>query len=92
MVKNLSANTGDTRDVGSIPGLGRSPGVENGNLLQDSCLENSKRSLVGYRPWGHQELDTTHSIVVSLSHTQDREVQSGGVICRSIFATNLVLF
>ena len=46
---------------------------------------------MGYRPWGHQELDTTHSIVVSLSHTQDREVQSGGDICRSIFATNLVL-
>ena len=38
MVKNLPANTGD---MGSIPGLGRSPGEENGNPLQYSCLENS---------------------------------------------------
>ena len=41
VVKNLPANTGDPRDAGSIPGSGRSPGVENGNLLQYSCLENS---------------------------------------------------
>ena len=40
VVKNLPANAGDTRDVGSIPGLGRSPGVGNGNLLQYSCLGN----------------------------------------------------
>ena len=40
VVKNLPANAGDTRDVGSIPGSGRSPGVGNGNPLQYSCLEN----------------------------------------------------
>ena len=40
-VKNPSANAGDARDVGLIPGSGRSPGVENGNSLQYSCLENS---------------------------------------------------
>ena len=34
VVKNLSDNAGDTRDVGSIPGLGRSLGVGNGNPLQ----------------------------------------------------------
>ena len=39
MVKNPLANAGDGRDVGSIPGSGRS-GVENGNPLQYSCLEN----------------------------------------------------
>ena len=33
VVKNLLANAGDARDVGSTPGLGRSPGVGNGNLL-----------------------------------------------------------
>jgi len=33
-------NAGDARDTGSIPGLGRSPGEENGNPLQYSCLEN----------------------------------------------------
>ena len=38
VVKNPRANEGD---AGSIPGLGRSPGGGNGNLLQYSCLENS---------------------------------------------------
>ena len=41
MVKNPPANAGDTRDVGFIPGSERSPGVENGNPVQYSCLENS---------------------------------------------------
>ena len=41
MVKNLSANAGDTEDEGSIPGSRRSPGEENGNSFQSSCLENS---------------------------------------------------
>ena len=39
-VKNLPANTGRTKDVGSIPGSGRSPGEGNGNPLQYSCLGN----------------------------------------------------
>ena len=42
VVKNLPANTGDTADVGSIPGLGRYPEEGNGNPMQYSCLENSK--------------------------------------------------
>ena len=41
VVKNVSANAGDLRDVGSIPGLGRSPGGGHGNPLQYSSLENS---------------------------------------------------
>ena len=41
MVKNLAASAGDTGDVSSIPGLGRSPG--NGNALPYSCLENSMK-------------------------------------------------
>ena len=40
MVKNPPDNAGDKRDVGSILGLGRPPGVGNGNPLQYSCLEN----------------------------------------------------
>ena len=40
MVKNPPVNAGDIRDVGSIPGSGRSPGGEHGNPLQYSCLEN----------------------------------------------------
>ena len=40
MVKNLPTNAGDVGDMGSIPGLGRSLGEGDGNLLWDSCLEN----------------------------------------------------
>ena len=39
MVKNLPANAGDVRNVGLIPGLGRSPTGGHGNPLQYSCLE-----------------------------------------------------
>ena len=61
VVKNPLTNAGDTGVVGSIPGLGRSPGVGNGNPFQYSCLEIShrQRSLVGYSPWSLKELDTT---------------------------------
>ena len=41
VVKNPLASAGDTRNIGSIPGSGRSPGEGNGNPLQYSCLENS---------------------------------------------------
>ena len=41
MVKNPPANAEDTRDMSSIPGFGRCPGVGNGNPLQYSCLEDS---------------------------------------------------
>ena len=40
MVKNLSANAGDTGDMGSIPGSGRSLGERNGYPLQYSYLDN----------------------------------------------------
>ena len=48
MVKNPSANAGDTGDMGLIPGLGRSPGGGNGNPLQCSCLEK----LMDRKAWG----------------------------------------
>jgi hypothetical protein len=41
VAKNPPASTGDARNEGLIPGLGRSPGVSNGNPLQYRCLENS---------------------------------------------------
>ena len=47
--KELPANAGDSRDVGSIPGSGRSPGV----FLPGES--NGQRSLAGYIPWGHKE-------------------------------------
>ena len=40
MVKNLPTSAGNLRDVGLIPGLGRSPGGGHGDPLQYSCLEN----------------------------------------------------
>ena len=51
-------------DLGSIPGLGRSPGGGHGNPLQYSCLENphGQRSLEGCSPWGHKESDTTERL------------------------------
>ena len=52
--------TGNAGDLGSIPGLGRSPGGWHGNPLQYSCLENphGQRSLAGYSPWRRKESDT----------------------------------
>ena len=40
VLKNLPANAGDIRDMGSIPGSGRFPGGGHGNPIQVSCLEN----------------------------------------------------
>ena len=40
VVKKPPANAGDKRDMGSIPGSGRSPGGGHNNPLQYFCLEN----------------------------------------------------
>ena len=42
LVKDPSASVGDEGNTGSTPGSGRSPGVGNDNLLQNSCLANSR--------------------------------------------------
>ena len=57
-VKNLPANS---RDVGSIPGSGRSPGVGKGNSLQYSFLENSMDSGAWQIHGGGKESDMTAS-------------------------------
>ena len=51
-------------DAGSIPGLGRSPGEANGNLIPVFLPGKShgQQSLVGYRPWGGKESDTTERL------------------------------
>ena len=56
--KESAYNVGD---LGSIPGLGRTPGGGHGNPLQYSCLENphGQRSLAACSSWGHKESDTT---------------------------------
>ena len=53
MVKNTPVNAGDVRDVGSIPGSGRSPGGGPSNPLQYSCLDNP----MDRGSWGRKELD-----------------------------------
>ena len=52
VVKNPPANAGDVRNLGLIPGRGRSPGGGHSNTLQHSCLENlhGQRSLVSCGP------------------------------------------
>ena len=59
--KESSCNAGD---LGSIPGLGRSPGGGHGNPLQYSCLESphGQRSLAGCSQWGLKELDVTEQL------------------------------
>ena len=51
VVKSLPVNAGDVRNVGSVPGLGRSPGRGHANPLQYPCLENphGQRSLIVHR-------------------------------------------
>ena len=53
MVKNLPTNAGDTGDAGSIPGSGRFPGVENGNILAPWAEEPD-----GVQSMGHKASDT----------------------------------
>ena len=77
--KESTCNVGD---LGSIPGLGRSPGGGHGNPLQYSCLENpdGQRSLAGYSPWGHKESDMTEQLSADiLKHYVDYIKHTGGV-------------
>ena len=66
MVKNVPANAGDARDGGLIPGLQRSPGAENGNPVQYSCLEISMDRVAWWAAVhgvtkSHKELDMTEA-------------------------------
>ena len=56
-------NAGDTRDAGSVPGLGRSPGVGNGDPRQYSCLENP----MDREAWGA----TVHGVAKSRTQVRD---------------------
>ena len=57
VVKNPPANAGDIRDMGLIPGLGRSPGGRYDNPLQYSCLENPMdRGAGGLQSMGSQRV------------------------------------
>ena len=59
VAKTLPANSGEARDMGLIPGSGRSPGERNCNPLQYSCLGNPIDRGAWQAQWGHKESDTT---------------------------------
>ena len=64
LVKNPPANAGHTRDMGSLPGLGRFPGVGNGTpvVFLPGKLHSQRNLAVhgpGYSPWDFKESDTT---------------------------------
>ena len=52
----------NARDLGSIPGSGRSPGEGKGSPRQYSCLGNRTEKPAGYRPRGCKELDMTERL------------------------------
>ena len=67
VIQNLPANARDTRDAGLIPGLGGSPGIENGNPLQYSCLENPMDRgawRATYSPWSPKQSETTELLTL----------------------------
>ena len=81
MVKNLAANARDTKEVGLIPGLERSPGEGNGNPLQYSCLENSMdRGAWQATVHGVSELDrlSAHAHAHTHTHTHTHTHMSNG--------------
>ena len=68
MVKNPPGSAGHVRDEGLIPGSGRSPGGEHGNLLQYSCLEHSmdRKAWQAMIHGGCKESDMTEQVTLSL--------------------------
>jgi len=79
VVKNPPASAGDVRHMGSVPGLGTSPGKGIGNPLQYSCLENSmdKRSLVGHSLQGCKESDTTEHTLQTKTRSRTKTSEIG---------------
>ena len=71
MIKKIVSNA---EDLGSVPGLGRSPGGGQGSPLQYSCLETPRgwRSLVGYSPWGCKESDMAVCLSTTVSNIRQK--------------------
>ena len=69
--KESACNAGN---LGSIPGLGRSPGERQGYPVQSSCLENpmDRGAWWGYNPQGRKELDTTEQLSFPISPSGER--------------------
>ena len=73
-------STCNAADLGSTPGLGRSPGRGHGNPLQYSCLENphGRKSLVGFSPWGCKELAVTEHACRHMQEKANTQTDSEG--------------
>ena len=84
VVKHPPANVGEARGKGSIPGSGRFPGLENGNPLQDSCLENfMDKGVWRATIQSHKELDMTEQLSLACTGHPTRKqtlyrLQHGG--------------
>ena len=89
MVKNPPANAGDTRDSGSILGLGRFPGEGNDDLVQYSCLENPMNR-------GATQV-TVHRVIKELDMTEATEhvknllQMSSELFCPTTSAAGMIL-
>ena len=85
MVKNPPASAGDGRDVGSIPGSGRSPGGGHGSSLQNSCLENPvdrgawQMQFMGSQRVGHDRsnLACTHILIILEDRLEPAKMGAG---------------
>ena len=68
--------------LGSIPGLGRSPGGGNGNPLQYSCLENphGQRSLAGYSPWGPKSWTWLKQLSKPANHSLIQQILTAFIV------------
>ena len=76
VVKNLPANAGDVRDVGLVPGSGRSPGEGSGTPLQYSCRENPMDSGV---LWATFHRVTKSQMRLKRISTHNADIQKDGV-------------
>ena len=82
MVKNPPANAGDSRDAGSIPGLGRSTDIGDGNLLQYSFLKNSMyRGALGARIHGMEYNPKSRTSLSNFIHTTSLNLDF--IICKT---------
>ena len=73
MGKESPRSTGDTGEVGLIPGSGGSPGGGNGNPLQ-SGKSHRQRSLVVCSPWGRKESDTTAHACMDINKEHSHQI------------------
>ena len=85
------------RDLGSIPGLGRSPGGGNGYTLQYSRLENphGQRSQAGYSPWGRKQSHTTEQLGTRSTEipnsSGDPARRAERTLCRSVMNSEAIV-